>query len=697
MATAGRRLSIAGGEEAARFALAFDPEVFVQSLRDAFPEFAAGPAPPDPLALYLSRGEFSRLTANALFDEGWYRRTYPDVAEAVACGEKPSGLYHYVTFGFDEGRFPNYALHARASLRGKPGSPPVPSAFDATTYLAANPEAAVFVRAFPHVDALTYATNLGVRLDASPAASAPPSPAPVIELSPSPALRLMEGEFDPDWYFETYLSREEGKENWTQPWRHYLDVGLRKGYSPSAAFNEAWYVAFYADVREAVASGELLCGFHHYLMGGRAEGREPRFDMAAALEAVIPGVTEPVLLERSRALADRLKPTPCVVSPDRPRTLWLVLPRLNPDISFGGYRACFELIAALRGWGAERGLQLSVLLLEEERANLDYFLWRTADARLRKTFAGVEVRGRAQIGSLEIGPKDRFLAYSSWDVIFAQPLAALTDEPRVIALVQEYEPIFHEYGSVRAISDWAFELPTYPIFNSAVLRDFFFTERVGVFKTMGWPMEGRDYAVFEHVIARLPPQSANDIRGRPTRTLALYARPEGHACRNLYELAELALKTLCAQGRFDARWRFVGLGSLTPLEPVDLGGGHALRFEPKMTEESYRRFVRDLDIGVSLMYAPHPSVIPFEFATTGALVVTNTFSNRPPEWFARISPNLVACEPTLAGVIAGLEAALARVEDYEARVEGALIPRTPTGRRCSTQRSWTRRWAVVVT
>ena len=60
---------------------------------------------------------------------------------------------------------------------------------------------------------------------------------------------------------------------------------------------------------------------------------------------------------------------------------------------------------------------------------------------------------------------------------FASPLAKLTDEPRVISLVQEYEPIFHDYGSVRAVSDWAFQLPSYPLFNSAALRDFFAARR----------------------------------------------------------------------------------------------------------------------------------------------------------------------------------------------------------------------------
>ncbi len=599
----------------ARFEAEFDGAVFLASLRAAYPAFGTGVGdsapPPDLLALYLSRAEFSCLDASPGFDEAWYRSAYPDVQAAVERGETPSGLYHYVAYGRDEGRSPR----------------PVTL------------------------------------------------PEPQVEAASEGTLQRIEAEFDADWYAATYLGdRTSAGQSSQSAFRHYVDAGMLAGNSPNAAFCEAWYVAFHMDVREAIAAGDLLCGFHHYVVSGRIEGRAPSYDMAAALEGRMPGVTQPVLLERSRALASRLLPTDGRVVADRPRTLWVVLPRLNPDISFGGYRACFELIAALRLWGAAQGLTLEILVLEEERANVDYFLWRTGEPRLKAAFTGIRVRGRAEIGELAIGPRDRFLAYSSWDVIFAAPLAALTDEPRVIALVQEYEPIFHEYGSVRAISEWALELPTYPIFNSAVLRDFFFNERAGVFKTKAWPSERRDYAVFEHVIHRLPSQGADQMRARSGRTLALYARPEGHACRNLYELAELALMTLCAKGRFDARWRFVGLGSLTPVPPVDLGGGHCLTFAPKMAEEAYRTFVRDLDLGVSLMYAPHPSVIPFEFATTGALVVTNTFSNRRPEWFARLSSNILACEPTLPALVAALEAALDRVEAYDERVAGTLIP-----------------------
>jgi hypothetical protein len=40
------------------------------------------------------------------FDEGWYRSTYPDVAEAVARGAYRSAREHFVEHGYFEGRLP---------------------------------------------------------------------------------------------------------------------------------------------------------------------------------------------------------------------------------------------------------------------------------------------------------------------------------------------------------------------------------------------------------------------------------------------------------------------------------------------------------------------------------------------------------------------------------------------------------------
>jgi SAM-dependent methyltransferase len=41
------------------------------------------------------------------FDEAWYLTFYPDIGAAVARGDSPSGLKHYLAYGRQEGRFPS--------------------------------------------------------------------------------------------------------------------------------------------------------------------------------------------------------------------------------------------------------------------------------------------------------------------------------------------------------------------------------------------------------------------------------------------------------------------------------------------------------------------------------------------------------------------------------------------------------------
>jgi SAM-dependent methyltransferase len=48
------------------------------------------------------------------WDEAWYLRRYPDIAEAVAQGRLVVPLLHYLEFGGKEGRFPSAAAEQRA-------------------------------------------------------------------------------------------------------------------------------------------------------------------------------------------------------------------------------------------------------------------------------------------------------------------------------------------------------------------------------------------------------------------------------------------------------------------------------------------------------------------------------------------------------------------------------------------------------
>ena len=99
---------------------------------------------------------------------------------------------------------------------------------------------------------------------------------------------------------------------------------------------------------------------------------------------------------------------------------------------------------------------------------------------------------------------------------------------------------------------------------------------------------------------------------------------------------------------------------------------------PRRDQAGYAELLREHDVGLALMYTPHPSLAPIEMAAAGMLTVTNTFETKTADALAAISPNLVAVEPTLESVVAGLSEAVGRGgrrRAARARRRGALEPR----------------------
>jgi SAM-dependent methyltransferase len=104
--------------------------------------------------------------------------------------------------------------------------------------------------------------------------------------------------FDEAWYLLTYPDVAEAVAGgeFASGRAHYLGYGRREGRLPAGAaapggagakdapgaadataagFDEAWYLARYPDVAEAVRRGDLRSGLEHYLACGRQEGRFP--------------------------------------------------------------------------------------------------------------------------------------------------------------------------------------------------------------------------------------------------------------------------------------------------------------------------------------------------------------------------------------------------------------------------------------
>ena len=98
-----------------------------------------------------------------------------------------------------------------------------------------------------------------------------------------------------------------------------------------------------------------------------------------------------------------------------------------------------------------------------------------------------------------------------------------------------------------------------------------------------------------------------------------------------------------------------------------------LHLLPRQGLGDYATTLKAHDVGLSLMYTPHPSLVPLEMASAGLLTVTNTYANKTAERLRAISPNLIAAEATVPDLVAGLRQAVRGVDDYEGRAAGAVV------------------------
>ena len=118
----------------------------------------------------------------------------------------------------------------------------------------------------------------------------------------------------------------------------------------------------------------------------------------------------------------------------------------------------------------------------------------------------------------------------------------------------------------------------------------------------------------------------------------------------MFELGVIALSRALAEGAFTGGWELHGIGTVERGRRIELGGGASLELLPRADQAAYGELLRAHDVGLALMYTPHPSLVPLEMASAGMLTVTNTFENKDAEALRAISANLIAAEPTLDGI-----------------------------------------------
>ena len=370
----------------------------------------------------------------------------------------------------------------------------------------------------------------------------------------------------------------------------------------------------------------------------------------------------------ARTVAEKIAPLTLAVRDDAPPRVNVLIPTMELEHFFGGYIAKLNLARRL----AERGARVRIVTVDpvgplprDWRRRLESY------AGLAGLFDRVEVGFGRESQGLEVSRSDRFVATTWWTAHGARHALEALGGSRFLYLIQEYEPFTFPMGTFAALARESYRFPHVALFSSELLRDYFRRHQIGVYA--GDAAAGdRESAAFENALTPIDPPAAAELAGRRPRQLLLYARPESHAARNMYELGVLALSRALEQGAFDG-WSLHGIGTVGPGRRVDLGGDAELRLLPRSGQADYASLLRQHDVGLALMYTPHPSLVPLEMASAGMLAVTNSFENKTAPALGEISSNLIVGEPTIEGVAGALCEAEAASEDVERRVRRAAV------------------------
>jgi glycosyltransferase involved in cell wall biosynthesis len=380
--------------------------------------------------------------------------------------------------------------------------------------------------------------------------------------------------------------------------------------------------------------------------------------------------------EGPRLVAEKIRPLELAISDDAPQRINVLIPTIDLEHLFGGYIAKFNLARSL----AQRGARVRLVTVDPVGALPRS--WRAtieAYSGLAGLFDQIEVEFGRGTGGLEVSRADGFIATTWWTAHIAHAARSALGDQGFVYLVQEYEPFTFPMGSYAALANESYRFPHFALFSSELLRDYFRGHGIGVYAA-GPEAGDAASASFQNAITPIDRPTVNALAARSTRRVLFYARPEPHAARNMFELGLLAIQRALAEGTFRSGWELRGIGTVGHRRRLGLGGDEALELLPRSAQSDYAGVLAGHDVGLALMYTPHPSLAPIEMAAAGLVVVTNTFENKTPEALRAISTNLIAGEPTVTGIATALRRAAEGAEDFEQRVTGSEV-------------NWSRDWS----
>jgi|GEM_PF-512066 len=368
-----------------------------------------------------------------------------------------------------------------------------------------------------------------------------------------------------------------------------------------------------------------------------------------------------------RFLVRKTAPLKIKMDPAATRQINILIPTIDMNILFGGYIGKLNLARRF----AACGYSVRIIIVDKcdfVPVDMDGLLSDASPlaAEYSKiTFQYCFDRDHEVV----MNPDDIVVASTWWTAHIAHAAVRKLHADHFIYFIQEYESFTFPMGTYAALADESYGFPHFPLFSSKLLKEYFELNQLGAYADE----KGKDSektAIFENAITMFGLTSKTFPR-RTYKRVLFYARPEAHASRNMFETGVLALKAAVKKEIFDDSWELWGAGSVSG--EIPLGKGQRLKMIGKLSLEAYQQTLPEFDLGLSLMYTPHPSLVPIEMAAAGMVVITTNCLNKTAEKMASISPNILGVDASVEAITEGLRTAVKQCEDIEGRLAGTNV------------------------
>lgn len=425
--------------------------------------------------------------------------------------------------------------------------------------------------------------------------------------------------------------------------KHYIRFGAREGLDPSEKFSTSGYLRQNPDVARTQVNPLI-----HYLRFGRVEGR------IAPRGALREPYVDALYAERWQAIA----PMPVTRTGSGQHRISIVTDSVAPHSLFGGVGTAIIL-----------GVQLANRL-----GNGTLRLVTRTDApdgqvvSLLEEATGIHLDGVLELEQVSTDGSQR-LEFTDRDIVMTTSWWTTrsvldSDIPReqVLYLLQEDERMFYAYGDERLLCQETLAEPDLAVVvNTSRLLEH-------LSGPGGLPHLAEAATSFEPAFPTRDPSVVPAGSGGDKRNLFFYSRPLN--ARNLFWRGAQVLARAVESRIIDPdEWNlhFVGRGTPELTLPRDV---HVTITEGLGWTE-YQELVASMDAALVLMDTPHPSYPPYDLASVGAAVLTNSHGIKTD--LSDISDNIVVAPSTVDGLLDGLRELVELARDPERRAANVAV------------------------